>query len=134
MYKKSKKGEDRAARKSEYKKYKKILEKLIRILKHDHYEKELKEAGPDTRRIWGIINECIDRKQVRQKMPSTFNIDGKTVKNKKNIACAFNSYFASIGKEMADSLPDTLGYEQYLTSVTDTQFQLEEVTRKSLWK
>ena len=32
----------------------------------------------------------------------------------KNIANAFNSYFASIGKDMADSLPDVPGYEDHL--------------------
>ena len=33
---------------------------------------------------------------------------------KTNIAKAFNEYFASIGTEMADSLPAVDGYETYL--------------------
>ena len=35
-------------------------------------------------------------------MPNRFIIDGKSVRDKKNIAQAFNSYFCSIGTEMAE--------------------------------
>ena len=32
----------------------------------------------------------------------------------KHVANAFNTYFASIGKEMADALPDVQGFEDHL--------------------
>ena len=61
-----------------------------------------------------IINEIIDRKQCKHKLPNRFAINGQTVRNKTNIAKAFNEYFASIGTEMADFLPTVDGYETYL--------------------
>ena len=39
-------------KKVEYKKYKNLLDKLIRISKNDHYESIIKRAGPDTRKLW----------------------------------------------------------------------------------
>ena len=71
--------------KVEYKKYKNILDKLIRISKNDHYEGIIKRAGPDTRKLWSIINEIIDRKQCKHKLPNRFLINGQTVRNKTNI-------------------------------------------------
>ena len=46
-------------------------------------------------------------------MPNRFIIDGQSVRNKKNIAMAFNKYFSSIGSEMAEKIPNAPGYEQY---------------------
>ena len=82
--------------KSKYKQYKKKLDELIRIAKSDYYDIIIEDAGGDTRKIWGILNELIDRKQCSHNMPNRLIIDGKSVRDKKNIAEAFNSYFCSI--------------------------------------
>ena len=66
-----------------YKDYKKKLEELIRVAKSDYYDIILEEAGGDTRRLWGVLNELIDRKQCRHNMPNRFIIDGKSVRDKK---------------------------------------------------
>ena len=50
----------------------------------------IKRAGPDTRKLWSIINEIIDRKQCKHKLPNRFVINGQTVQNKTNIATALN--------------------------------------------
>ena len=129
LYKKYKKNPT-AEKKSEYKKYKKKLDKLLRILKSDYYDVIIQDAGTDSRKIWSILNELIDRKQCRHKMPNRFIIDGKSVRNKRNIATAFNVYFSSIGSEMAEKIPDTQGYETYLKSRSTWQiFNLEELCK-----
>ena len=65
-------------------------------------------------------------------MPSNFIVNGKTVQNKKNIANAFNNYFASIGKSMADDLPTVDGYEEYLRSSYIEEFFLLAVDEKEV--
>ena len=112
--------------KEEYKNYKKILQRVIRKAKNDYYNNLLKAAGKDTRKIWGIINEVIDRKQSRHIMPAKFKSGEEVLTSKKAIADGFNNYFASIGKEMADKLPNVPGYEDYL-SQSNMEFELEEV-------
>ena len=111
LYRKSKCSPDI---KNEYKKYKKILDRVIRDSKNGYYNTIIKEAGADTRKLWSVLNEVIDRKQCRHKMPNRFIIDGASIRNKKNIANAFNSYFASIGEQMADSMPSEDGFEEYI--------------------
>ena len=114
--------------KSKYKQYKKKLDELIRIAKSDYYDIIIEDAGGNTRKIWGILNKLIDRKQCRHNMPNIFIIDGKSVRDKKNIAEAFNIYFSSIGTEMADALPNVTGYETYLKKSTWGTFDLHEVS------
>ena len=111
----------------EYKKYKKILKKVIRYAKNSYYENMLKNAGCDTRKIWGILNEVLDRKQCRVKIPSTFKINGEEISSAKTIASAFNKYFTSIGQEMADSIPTISGFEEYLDKCS-TRFRLKKLS------
>ena len=129
-YRKSPSDENR----KKYKIYKKKLETLTRILKSDYYDLIIEEAGTDTRKLWGIINELIDRKQCRHKMPNRFIIDGKSVRDKKNIAEAFNIYFSSIGTDMANQIPDTPGYESYLETNRSWVFELSEMTEEGVLK
>ena len=72
-----------------------------------YYNDTLTAAGSDSRKLWGVINEVIDRKQTKHKIPHSFTINDKTVDTQKGISDGFNDYFASVGKIMADSMPDT---------------------------
>ena len=97
-----------------YKNYKKILDRVIRTSKKNHYNNKVKGAGKDSRKIWSILNEVIDRKQCKHKMPTNFDINGETISDKQMIAKAFNNYFASIGTDMAGQIAKEDGYEEYL--------------------
>ena len=57
-------------------------------------------------------------------MPAKFNYKGETLTKKEDISNGFNDYFSSIGKEMADTLLTTPGFEEYLTQTTKC-FSLE---------
>ena len=127
-YKKRKSAEDRQS----YKKYKKLLDSVIRKAKDIYYGIKIDNCQADSRKLWSLLNEVIDRKQCRHKMPSNFIVNGKTVQNKKNIANAFNNYFASIGKSMADDLPTVDGYEEYLRSNYIEEFFLLAVEEKEV--
>ena len=87
---------------------------MIREAKNGYYNTIIKEAGADTRKLWLVLNEVIDRKQYRHKMPNRFIIDGVNIRNEKNVANNFKSYFASIGEQMADSMPSEDGFEEYI--------------------
>ena len=67
-------------------------------------------------------------------MPNKFIIDGKSVKNKKNVANAFNVYFASIGTDIAAKLPTTEGYEEYLQLPERDKFKLREMDEEDVMK
>ena len=64
------------------------------------------EADNDSHKLWGILNEVIDRKQLKHRIPERFSNAGKTITQPKAIADGFNKYFATIGQKMADTNPD----------------------------
>ena len=76
LYKQSKKS---AEKKIEYKAYKKVLESVIRKAKNMYYNDTLTAAGSDSRKLWGVINEVIDRKQTKHKIPHSFKLNDTTV-------------------------------------------------------
>lgn len=94
---------------SKYKTYKNILTKVIRKAKALETENTIEEAGNDSRKLWGIMNEIVDRKQQKHKIPERFNINGKPVMKPLEIANAFNHYFVTIGKNMASKIPTKMG-------------------------
>ena len=109
--------------------YKKILESCIRRLKLRHYTNLIGVAGADSRKLWSIMNEVIDRKQTKHMFPSDFSDQGKNISGDKNIANSFNSYFASIGE---DNIPNTDGYEQPLTNFGHLCFTLEPLLEEDV--
>ena len=129
LYRKAKKDNTWADR---HKEYKKVLGKVIDKAKDMHYRECFDAAGTDSRKVWGILNEVIDRKQLRHTIPDTMKSGNIPVADKKQIANLFNHYFASIGTEMANSLPDTPGYESYLPTHACEPLQLEEVTQEAV--
>ena len=90
LYKRARKGSDESQR-IEYLQYKTILDKVIREAKNMHYKTTLKEAGKDSKKLWGTINEIVDRKQCIHKMPDKFVKNGNTISGNNNIANAFKS-------------------------------------------
>ena len=97
-----------------YKKYKKLLGCVIRQAKALSIEENIIESGNDTRKIWAILNEVVDRKQIKFRIPEKFNINGRCITDQKQIADTFNYYFATIGSNMADQLPNREGYKDYV--------------------
>ena len=96
--------------------------------------KMILNAGTSSRQLWHIVNEVVDRKQIRHKMPDTFIINDRPVTKKKDIANAFNDYFASIGTDMANDLPTVDGYEKYLDLELFHRFQIQPVEEKKVEK
>ena len=134
MFRQTKKAKADDKCRSEYKKYKKVLDATIRQAKERHYNKRIAAASTDGRQIWNIINEVVDRKQCRHIMPDTFRHNGMPIKGEKDIANSFNEYFASIGMDMAESLPTEEGYEKYLNFTPDNSFSLARTTEEEVEK
>ena len=72
--------------KKEYVKYKKILGNVIRASKQLYYKSAIETATTNSRKLWSIVNEVIDRKQCRHKIPMTFNINGVNISNAKGVS------------------------------------------------
>jgi hypothetical protein len=135
LYKKMKKS-GRQEDREHYKKRKKLLDRLVRYAKNMQIKSDLKEAGTDTRKLWAIINNSIDRKQCSHKLPSAFNVDNSVIANKKDIAQAFNKYFAEIGSKMADSIanPTNINYTEFLPEPHKYDMEFRQLTQEEVEK
>ena len=60
-------------------------------------------------------------------MPDSFNVKDEIISGDKNIANAFNEYFASIGTDMANSLPSEDGFQEGLSFYTGDVLHVEQV-------
>ena len=78
-YKKSKSVIDKMA----YKKYNCVLKKVNRAARDKYYGYRLKGADNDTRKVWSILNEVVDRKQCKHRIPNRFIINKCSVRNRK---------------------------------------------------
>ena len=76
------------------------------------------------------MTDVVDRKQIRHKLPDTFTINGKPVTEQKEIANAFNNYFALIGTDMANKLPT----EEYLDLDLFNRFQVQPTMEEEVEK
>ena len=80
-YRSSKKVIDKAA----YKNYNNILKKVNRLARNKYFSARLDDADNDTRKVWSILNEIVDRKQCKHRIPNRFIINGCSVRNKKTL-------------------------------------------------
>ena len=66
-------------------------------------EQDILDAGKDSRNLWGILNEVVDRNQLKHRILELFTNAGKSITQPMAIADGFNKYFATIGQKMADN-------------------------------
>ena len=91
LYKHSLEGKDEG----ECKKYKRVFYSTVRKSKQLHYKAIVKEAEVDSKKIWRIVNEVINRKQCKRTIPINFEMKEDQLTTKDKIANTFNSYFAN---------------------------------------
>lgn len=83
-----------------YKRYKKHLEKLIKIAKINYYENEIQKHKNDPQQLWRVITD----KKLNQQQISSIMQDNVTLTERTKIAETFNTYFTSIGTQLANEI------------------------------
>ena len=71
------------------------------------------------KKAWLVISETLSRNKKSHDMPSVFNHEGHELADSVEIANAFNTYFANIGKKQSyqiDQSDANADYKLYLTS------------------
>ena len=83
-----------------YKQYRNQLTKIIRKSKIKYYSNELENAAGNMNSTWKVINKIINKGKSKEKIDSV-NVGNHEVKNPSDIANTFNSYFTSVGPDLA---------------------------------
>ena len=108
-------------RKKEFKQYRAELRKSIRKAKCDYYTSIFNRHENDTRKMWGLLNETLNR-NIRKQSTHEFLLNNKTTSDPEVIANEFNQYFANIGIKLAENIPAAPHFDSYLNNPAETVF------------
>ena len=90
-----------------YKKSRTALNKLIQDTKRNYYTKAPNDAKNNPKNMWNTINKLTSKKSKTTTI-SKLNISNENVTEDPNeILHTFNTYFNTIGENLASELPDT---------------------------
>ena len=103
------------ANEAHYKNDKNKLNHSLRIDKISFYGKKLNEVKSNTRAIWRLLYEILNRKTSKVKSVSTFKIDGKDISDPLTIANKFSEYFSNIGPSLAKGITTTSSHRAFLS-------------------
>ena len=98
-----------------YKQYRNKLTKTIRKSKIAYYSQELQRAEGDTNSTWKVLNKIMNKVKPHNKIDHV-HINDKEVKDPSDIANAFNSFFSSIGPDLASKIRcNNLHFSKFLS-------------------
>jgi hypothetical protein len=128
----------REALKLTLKLYNRILQNIIRKAKSYYYNMHFRQLKHDIKKTWKAINEILNKKPKATKLcyPKHFSINNQLVTDKTLIAEEFNSFFTSVGRNLASSITHNSinTPNDYLNDNITTIFQLETVTEADVSK
>ena len=110
---------------SQFKMYRNKLKHLIAISKKQYFFKYFSDNLNNVKITWKGIKQLILTKSKKTQWPNNIVINNKSITDSKEIANIFNEYFASIGPELAHSIPHVnKSYTEYLTRPSVLVFSL----------
>ena len=116
--------------KSNLKAYNKILNKLKKRAKAMYYINTFRNCKNDGKETWKHLNNLLKRKpRSGDDLPDYINHNGTKVTTVEGILDSFNSHFATIGKEVADSVSPSVNstYADYLDQPTQSTFEFNRI-------
>ena len=97
-----------------YNEYDALYRKLCRIRKGQDFKEKYQENYMNTKKLWQITNLMLNRNQKEDNPITAIMKDGKLLEKKEDIANAFNYFFASIGKKISETFPDTQEFMKFM--------------------
>jgi hypothetical protein len=114
-----------------YKTFNNNYRSLIRKAKSKHYEGKFQEYSKCIKRTWSTINELLNVKKSAHNIPDIFIDNGKIYSGTQEITEGFNSFFSSVGSNLADKIPPSeTSFESYLGDPVDENFIFANITEE----
>ena len=103
--------------------YNKILKANIKAAKALYFHKMFLKYKKDIKNTLCTIKEIINRTKNKKKLPTFFKINNDLVSDPFKIVSNFNSYFSSIGPNLASEIeiPENLDFKGYLQEPVQLQ-------------
>lgn len=113
---------------NKYKEFNSIYNKLRRILKKNYYKDKLDQVRFDIKATWKVLNYILGKRKDCRSIPAYINDNGQMKSDKRQIADAFNIFFASVGPTTASSIkPPDQSFDTYLPPQNRNSIFIEPV-------
>ena len=89
-----------------YKRYKRILNTLLKKAERQHYHDLLEKYKFNTKKLWTILKDIINKKR-NHSVPQKMKIGDTVTTDKNDIANGFNNFFVNIGNNLTGKIPET---------------------------
>ena len=109
-----------------YRKLRNKVNCLVKSAKTKYYCDMIEEAKGDHQKMWKAVNEVCNRNSTSENVQCIIS-DGIQHTTPKSIASALNSFFASIGRRLADKIRSTWSYRNLVSEQPLSQLQLTEL-------
>ena len=124
--------------KQRFKSCEKDILKQIQMAKSNYFNRIFTAYRTDMKKTWRTINETLSRNKKKCDLPPSFEHNGRTLSNSKEIANTFNLYFANIGANLASEietqLDNTIDFSQYMGGPANTRLQFKCITETETLK
>lgn len=93
--------------KIKYRKYRNLLTKVIKCARDMYFTKNINMSKGDPKHLWNLINEAMYNKVSNDKkvnISSIFDSENKIMTDDADIANEFNTFFATVGENIADQI------------------------------
>ena len=119
---------------AQYKKYKNLLNRLLKISERQHYKEQIEQNRQNTKKLWTIMKQVIGKKN-NSSCSSHFSIGDKLVSNRNVIADQFNKYFSNIGVSLDRKIPSTnISPLSYIRESNHHSIFLQEVSSTEVYR
>ena len=87
-----------------YKEYNRVLQRLKRVSKMNHYDTMCIKHKANTKQLWQIINRVISSTKDKTNIVTCLKVDRVKTYNPRQIAEGFGKHFASVGESFAKQI------------------------------
>ena len=112
-----------------YKIYKNKLTKILRNAEKSFYNEQITNQKNNIKETWKLLNKVIRGTPNPDKLPEMFVENGREIRNKKDIANGFNSFFINVGPNLAKQIknPSHVSVENYMQESNKNTMFLDPV-------
>ena len=118
----------------EFKKLKNLYNKSIDTAKNDYFGYELMKANKNSKQMWRIINEILQRKSKTDNMDKITH-NGKDITNKKEIAEILSNYYKHAAVDKINKINSKNNYKEFLDigDKRNNTFNLRPMEKGEVW-
>ena len=122
--------------KTNLKTYNKILRHNIELAKRLYYTRKFNKSINDIKKTWDVIKRITNRMMTKKQLPSFFNLNGKIITGKSEIANKFNEFFTNIGPTLATNINTNQNktHHAILTAPTEKRLNLIQINEAEVIK